>query len=109
MNVIKIHIPAISGGFQEDKDLARQIRSDRLIPALEKNNTVELDFSDVTYATQSFIHALIGESLKRYGEDVLGNIEFKNCSSQLQSVIELVVDYTLGGFVIEDKEEVEKN
>lgn len=93
-----ITIPAISGGFQEDKDLAREIRQSRLLPALEEGKQVILDFAEVIYATQSFIHALIGESLKQYGEDVLDEIEFSNCSSQLQNVIELVVDYTLGGF-----------
>ena len=49
-------------------------------------------------ATQSFVHALIGEALKRYGAKALDRIEFRNCSRQLKSLIPLVVDYSLGGF-----------
>lgn len=85
-------------GFAEDKDKAKRIRLGELLPALERGEMVVLDFAAVRYATQSFVHALIGEALKKYGEVVLDRIEFKNCSPQLQSVIELVVDYSLGGF-----------
>jgi hypothetical protein len=100
MSKKRIHIPSLTGGFQEDKDLARRLRTQELLPYLEAGNDVVLDFKDVSYATQSFIHALIGEALKRYDDKVLESIEFQHCSVQLQSVIELVVDYMLGGFII---------
>lgn len=99
----EIKIPSSAGTFAEDKDLARELRTERIIPALEANEKVVLDFSNVAYATQSFVHALVGEPLKRFGEPVLEHIEFRNCSRQLQSVIELVVDYSLGGFPIADQ------
>lgn len=57
-----------------------------------------LDFERVEYATQSYVHALIGEALTRYGEAVLEQLEFRNCSDQMRSLVELVVDYSLGGF-----------
>jgi hypothetical protein len=85
-------------GFAEDKDQARSIRIDTILPALERGHNVVLDFQDIKYATQSYIHALVGEPLQRYGESIIDQIEFKNCSQQLRSVIELVVDYSLGGF-----------
>lgn len=88
-------------GFAEDKDQAKLLRVNTLLPALEQGDTLVLDFRHVNYATQSFIHALLGEALYRFGEDLLERIEFKNCTPQLQSVIELVVDYSLGGFPIE--------
>lgn len=94
----KIRLAAGVAGFAEDKDYARTLRQEKILPALEKGGDVTLDFSRVRYATQSFVHALIGEALKRHGESVLDRIEFKNCTPQLQSVIELVVDYSLGGF-----------
>jgi hypothetical protein len=95
---VEIDITADVGGFAEDKDRARRLRVERVLPALEANETVKLDFSGVSYATQSFVHALVGEPLKRFGEPVLERLELKNCSSQLRTVIELVVDYSLGGF-----------
>jgi hypothetical protein len=95
-HIVKI-VPG-PGGFAEDKDEARRIRKEEILPSLEQNRTLVLDFSDVNYATQSYIHALIGEAFQRYGERLLGHVEFKNCSASLRSVIELVVDYSLGGF-----------
>lgn len=92
--------PGIAG-FAEDKDQAKLIRLEILLPALEEGKDILIDFRHVKYATQSFIHALLGEVLYKYGEGVLDRIEFKNCTAQLQSVIELVVDYSLGGFPTE--------
>lgn len=85
-------------GFAENKDQARDIRMRVILPALQAGRTVVLDFKAVRYATQSFIHALIGHALRRHGLSALDQLEFKNCSPQLRSVIELVVDYSLGGF-----------
>jgi uncharacterized protein DUF4325 len=84
--------------FAENKEDARQIRLDLILPALDRRAKVVLDFKELSYATQSYIHALIGEVLQKYGEPALDYLEFKNCTPALQSVIELVVDYTLGGF-----------
>lgn len=97
--MIKISIPSGISGFVEDKDLARKMRTEQIIPALTAGETVVLDFAEVRYATQSFVHALIGEALKRFGDDALNRIEFRNCSQQLKSVIELVVDYSFTSFL----------
>jgi len=86
------------GKFAEDKDEARKIRLEKILPILNEGNSIVLDFTDVEFVTQSFIHALVGEALKQYGDDVLDRIEFRSCSTQPQSVIELVVNYSLGGF-----------
>lgn len=94
----KIRLAAGVAGFAEDKDYARKLRQEKILPALGSGGTVALDFALVKYATQSFVHALIGEALKKHGEPVLDRLEFQNCTPQLQSVIELVVDYSLGGF-----------
>lgn len=86
------------GELAEDKDYARDLRREHILPALEAAKHVSLDFRRATYVTQSFVHALIGEALKRYGDDVLDRIEFRHCSPQVKSIVELVVDYSLGGF-----------
>ncbi|MCI0491155.1 MAG: STAS-like domain-containing protein [Blastocatellia bacterium] len=101
MKVKVIELQPGIAGFVEDKDLARLIRIGELLPALEQGENIVLDFRQVKYATQSFIHALLGEALYKYREELLDRIEFKNCTPQLQSVIELVVDYSLGGFPTE--------
>ena len=96
MNPVELQ-PGIVG-FAEDKEQAKSIRIGTILPALERGENVVLDFKQVRYATQSFIHALLGEALYKYRETLLDRIEFRNCTPQLQSVIELVVDYSLGGF-----------
>ncbi len=96
-----IEIKVLEGNdiFAEDKDAARRIRIEEILPALKAGENIVLNFSSIRYATQSFIHALLGEALKQYNESVLDRIEFKNCSPQLKSIIELVVGYSLGGFI----------
>ena len=86
------------GGFIDDKDAAKRIRVATLMPALEKGQTVVFDFCNVNASTQSFVHALVGEALNRFREKALERLEFRNCSPQVKSLIELVVDYSLGGF-----------
>jgi hypothetical protein len=95
---IDIILESGADGFAENKDEARSVRLGRVLPALEHGEKVALDFGAVRYATQSFVHALIGEALQKYGEAVLESIEFRNCSPQVKSVIELVVGYSLSGF-----------
>lgn len=93
-----VALTASSSGFAEDKDAAKEIRIAKILPSLERHEKIVLDFKNVSYATQSYIHALIGEPLKKHQEAALEKMEFKNCSPQLKSLISLVVDYSLGGF-----------
>lgn len=93
---IEISIPSGDNGFAENKDEARELRTKLIIPGLDKNETILLDFSRARLTTQSFVHALIGEVLKRYGDKALDHIEFKGCNAQVQAIISLVVEYSLG-------------
>jgi hypothetical protein len=95
---VEVKIEAGTKGFAEDKDAAKQLRKQVIMPALAEGNKVVIDFSDVTASTQSFVHALVGEPLQKIGEPVLENIEFHSCAPQIKSLVQLVVDYTLGGF-----------
>lgn len=83
----------MAGSFAENKDVAKRIREDILFPAFEKNEPVIIDFADVESATQSFIHALISEPIRRYGGGVLDNITFKNCNENVRKMIMIVSDY----------------
>jgi hypothetical protein len=95
---ILVRLASGAGEFAEDKDLARRIRIGELLPALGRGDDVVLDFAGVTYATQAFVHALIGEALRQHGDAALNRLEFRNCSPALRSLVEFVVDYSLGGF-----------
>ena len=81
------------GVFAENKDLARDIRLKKIVPALERNRDVVLDFENIEGTTQSFIHALISDLIRKYGSEVLEKISFKSCNETVQKIIGIVVDY----------------
>ena len=91
MITIKLHM--LVGDFAENKDIARDVRENELLPALEKGGDVVVDFEGVTGATQSFVHALISEAIRRHGSDVLDRISFKNCNEVVQKIITIVTEY----------------
>jgi hypothetical protein len=106
---VEVKIEAGTKGFAEDKDAAKQLRRQVIMPALAEEKTVVLDFSAVTSSTQSFVHALVGEPLQKIGETVLERLEFRSCAPQIKSLVQLVVDYTLGGFSTESPIKVGAN
>ncbi|MEK7383905.1 MAG: STAS-like domain-containing protein [Elusimicrobiota bacterium] len=92
-----IEIRARAGNFAENKDVARDIRVKDIIPALDGGEDVVLDFAHVEAATQSFIHALISDLLRKRGNAVLDRIEFKSCNDTVKKIISIVVDYMQEG------------
>ncbi len=99
----RINIFMKVGEFAENKDVARDIRLQEIIPALEQNEEVTLDFEKVEAATQSFIHALISDVLRNYGQDVLERMAFKSCNETIKKIINIVVDYMQDGIEQEDE------
>ena len=91
--MIQINLFKEAGSFAENKDIARDIRLNKLIPALEKNENIILDFEKVEGATQSFIHALISDLIRKYGNGVLDKIQFKSCNDTVKGIISIVTDY----------------
>ncbi|MCG3205081.1 MAG: hypothetical protein KCHDKBKB_01798 [Elusimicrobia bacterium] len=90
-----------AGAFAENKDVARHIRLNEIIPALEKNENVVLDFENVDAATQSFIHALISDVLRKHGFEALDRIAFKSCNNTVKQMINIVVEYMQIGLGID--------
>ncbi len=91
MNVVKILEK--TGSFAENKDVARDIRQKEILPILEQGKTVTLDFVGVESTTQSFIHALISDILRKKGPGILERLLFKNCNETVQKLIKIVVVY----------------
>lgn len=88
-----IKILNFAGEFAENKDVARKIRVNKIMPALEKKNQVILNFSGVSGATQSFMHALISDAIRKYGNGVFDLILFKDCSPVVREVVNIVAEY----------------
>ena len=81
------------GAFAENKDIAREIRTNEILPALDNGEKVILNFEKVDSTTQSFIHALISDLIRKKGADVLDNIYFKNCGKTIEKLINIVISY----------------
>lgn len=88
-----IIIKDVAGTFAENKDLARQLRLEIIMPALDRKEEVTIDFGGVTGATQSFIHALISDAIRKYGDEVLETVFFKDCSPIVQEIVSTVTEY----------------
>ena len=92
MNIL-IKVINLAGEFAENKDVAKELRVTKIIPALAKGKVVVLDFSGVSGTTQSFIHALISEPIRQFRDVTLEKIEYKNCSDIVKEVIKTVYEY----------------
>jgi STAS-like domain of unknown function (DUF4325) len=91
MKTIKLF--PVAGQFAENKDIARDIRLNEIIPILESGESLILDFENIDSITQSFCHALLSDLIRNYGIDVLDRVTFSNCSKTVSKIIEIVVDY----------------
>ncbi len=82
-----------AGIFAENKDIAQQIRVNEIIPALQNGEEILLNFEKIESATQSFMHALISDLIRKFGVDVLDRIIFKNCNDTIKKIINIVTEY----------------
>lgn len=89
----KIGIYEVAGDFAENKDLAKKLRVERIMPTLKAGEPLLIDFSKVSLSTQSFIHALISDAMRKHGMDVLDQISFKGCNPAIKALISTVCDY----------------
>ena len=95
--MIRIRLFNRAGSFAEDKDLARTIRREQIIPALNRHEEVVLDFENVDSATQSFIHALISDVIRKHGSAALDRMSFRSCNPTVKKIIGIVADYMQEG------------
>jgi len=94
---MKISIFDNAGAFAENKDTARNIRLNKIILSLATGKDIVLDIEKVEAATQSFIHALISDVLRKYGFEVLDRMAFKSCNDTIKKIISIVVEYMQEG------------
>lgn len=88
-----INIQELAGEFCENKDLAKRIREGIVLPTLADGGSVTFDFDGVSGATQSFIHALISDAIRKFGDYAFDNLFYKNANPEVQKTIEIVYNY----------------
>ncbi len=82
-----------TGAFAGNKDIARDIRLNEILPYINDENKIILNFESVESATQSFIHALISDVIRQRGIRVLDRMYFKKCNTTVQKIISIVTEY----------------
>ena len=93
MNPPAISIFEQAGDFAENKDIAKRLRENVIIPAMRSGRAVTIDFSRVTGTTQSFIHALISGPMRQFRAFALDNLFFENCNAEVRAVVRIVFAY----------------
>lgn len=96
-----IHMRSYIGDFAENKDIAKKIRIEQIMPALSQRDEIEIDFDGVNGSTQSFIHALISDPIREFRDTAFDNLAYKNANDDIQAVISVVYRYmqeSLTGF-----------
>ena len=88
-----IKLKQLTGDFAENKDIAKEIRMEKVIPALKKGDDVVFDFAGVAGATQSFIHALISDPIRKLRNVAFDHLIYKNANEDIQKIISIVYRY----------------
>lgn len=77
--------------FVEDVEQAALVRRSKILPGIKDGRWVVLDFGNVRFATQSFVHALLFEPLRIPGS--LLRLSFLNCTRATEEAIRTVAAY----------------
>jgi len=80
----------------QNKLAAAEMRDQQILPALGLPGEVCIDFRDVRLTTQSYVHALVAEPLRRLGvEGVKKRVRFTGARDQVKQVLKIVLSYVL--------------
>lgn len=88
-----IRMRKVVSDFAENKDVAKKLRIEEIIPALSKGDEVVLDFIGIKGATQSFIHALISDPIRKFKDIALDKLAYKNANDDIREIISIVYRY----------------
>ncbi len=88
-----IKMKKIVGEFAENKDIAKKLRIEEIMPALSSGDEVILDFKGISGATQSFIHALISDPIRELRDVAFDKLAYKNANDDIREVISIVYRY----------------
>ena len=88
-----IKLKQLAGEFAENKDIAKKVRVSEIMPALSKGHEVVIDFTGVSGATQSFIHALVSDPIREFKETAFDKLMYKSVNNDIREIISIVYRY----------------
>lgn len=99
-----IKLKQLAGEFAENKDIAKKIRITVIMPTLAKGHEVVIDFTGVSGATQSFIHALVSDPIREFKEAAFDQLIYKNANNDIREIISIVYRYMQESLYGENKD-----
>jgi hypothetical protein len=84
MNILLTEQP---DSFLSGAEYALQIQINQLVPAIKKDETVEIDFSNVRGTSQSWMNAFVMGILLECGIDSLRYLKFQHCNPLVKELI----------------------
>lgn len=76
----------------ENKDLAKKIRDEKLLPALDENKTMTIDFEDIVFATDSVLNAMLATPIHQLGLKAYKKIKVINVASDIRVMLDFIFD-----------------
>jgi hypothetical protein len=76
----------------ENKDLAKKIRDEKLLPALDENKTLTIDFEDIVFATDSVLNAMLATPIHQLGLKAYKKIKVINVASDIRVMLDFIFD-----------------
>ncbi len=93
MKKITVALRKYVGDFAENKDAAKKIRLETVIPHLAAGDEIIFDFDGISGATQSFIHALLSEPIRMFQDVAYENLYYIHANRGTQEIISIVYRY----------------
>ena len=79
-------------GNLENKDLAKQIRDEAILPALTEDKTVVLDFEQVTFADYAILFVMLATPIERLGLAAYKKIKIINAAPDMRETLDFIFD-----------------
>lgn len=87
-----INIKNYFGLYAENKDLAKKIRDEKLLPALAENKTLTIDFDEIVSAPHSLLNAMLATPIERLGLKAYKKIKIINAAPEIRETLDFIFD-----------------
>jgi STAS-like domain of unknown function (DUF4325) len=87
-----INIKNYFGSYAEDKEHAKKIRDKYILPAINEDKMLTLDFEGVILATHSLLNAMLATPISRLGLSAYKKIKVINAVPEIREMIDFIFD-----------------
>lgn len=91
-NNLYISVRNYFGRYAEDKDLAKKIRDEKILPAVTENKTLTLDFEEIVSAPHSLLNAMLATPIERLGLAAYKKIKIINAAPEIRETLDFIFD-----------------